>query len=101
MSNITKCVICGGRQYRLFRRGQYAYERCCTCRTVSSNPIPSADEIAAHYARKFAAGNYDLRRKYAERYNVVLKAFVDILSETVPMAHILAFLTSDALPAIA
>ena len=61
-------MVCGGIQDRRFRRGDYAYCRCSRCGLLASSPIPTAQQISAHYQAKFVSGNYETARRYEAEY---------------------------------
>jgi 2-polyprenyl-3-methyl-5-hydroxy-6-metoxy-1,4-benzoquinol methylase len=61
-------LVCGGIQDRRFRRGDYAYCRCSRCGLLASSPIPTAQQISAHYQAKFVSGNYETARRYEAEY---------------------------------
>jgi 2-polyprenyl-3-methyl-5-hydroxy-6-metoxy-1,4-benzoquinol methylase len=65
-------------QLPVFARGEYEYVRCCKCGTLSTNPIPDAKAIAAHYAAR--QKNYDVLLSHrAEVSRGVYCRFVDLL----------------------
>jgi SAM-dependent methyltransferase len=54
---------------------------------VSTSPIPSPEAIEDHYRRRFAKGNYELRRRYAEQYQLVDRQYLKILQPLVSAAR--------------
>ena len=53
------------------RKGEWSYSRCRDCGLLSSEPIPSPQQIEEHYRTKFHAGNYETLRRYASQYRHV------------------------------
>jgi SAM-dependent methyltransferase len=85
MAPASTCIVCAAPQYELFRHGDFAYARCERCGLVSSVPLPSEDEIIAHYAGKFAAGNYELSRRFLPQIRRVYRQFVDSLAALIDL----------------
>jgi 2-polyprenyl-3-methyl-5-hydroxy-6-metoxy-1,4-benzoquinol methylase len=61
----------------------HRYYRCAACGLVSTYPLPDASAIEAHYARKFASGNYELRRRYEQPYRAVNEQYLELLKKRV------------------
>ncbi|MBI3565181.1 MAG: class I SAM-dependent methyltransferase [Elusimicrobia bacterium] len=40
------------------------------------HPLPTADEIESHYAKKFESGNYEILRRFADSYRDVYREFL-------------------------
>jgi SAM-dependent methyltransferase len=66
-------------QRRMFRYEGHRYHRCPRCGLVSTYPVPDDATIEAHYARKFAAGNYELRRRFEQQYEIVDQQYLELL----------------------
>lgn len=79
----SSCLVCGNSRSRaLSTVGAFNFHRCSQCGLTSSRPIPSADEIEAHYRRKFTSGNYETARRFRREYRRIhhqLADFVRIL----------------------
>lgn len=73
------CCVCGAAQRRLFHYGGFEYWRCRACGLVSTYPLPDNATIEEHYAGKFAAGNYALRRRFEQEYQTVERQYLDLL----------------------
>jgi 2-polyprenyl-3-methyl-5-hydroxy-6-metoxy-1,4-benzoquinol methylase len=73
------CLVCGARQRLLFESRKYSYYRCESCGLVSTNPIPDAGAIAAHYEKNYADGNYAVLEQLSPDYLRVYEAYVPIL----------------------
>ena len=71
----TACAVCGGRQVLRFRYRGYRYHRCPACGLVSTWPLPTPQEVEAHYDRRHAEGNYQLLCQSADAY---LPVYVDL-----------------------
>jgi SAM-dependent methyltransferase len=57
------CPVCERTCWkREFRRLGWDYVRCSACGLRRLDPVPSEEELAAHYERRAAAGNYELRK---------------------------------------
>src|SRR2546426_10995694 len=55
----SACRVCGGRAARLqFEKGGKRFVRCAECGFMWLEPLPSPDELEAHYAWTYAAGPY-------------------------------------------
>ncbi len=67
------CIVCGATQNDRIRKGSWSYLRCSGCGLLSSDPIPSEQQIEEHYHTKFRAGNYATARRYAAEYRRVHK----------------------------
>jgi SAM-dependent methyltransferase len=68
------CIVCDSIQDiqdGKLRRGDWHYIRCGGCGLLSSDPIPSSQQIEEHYRAKFKNGNYETARRYAEQYRRV------------------------------
>src|ERR1700693_2250484 len=66
------CIVCGGLQNGAsMRKGQWSYLRCRSCGLLTSDPIPSSQQIEEHYRTKFHTGNYATLRRYATQYRHV------------------------------
>ncbi|MEY4948429.1 MAG: hypothetical protein RL698_640 [Pseudomonadota bacterium] len=53
------CLVCGGRASRpLFEKGGKRFLRCPACGFVRLEPLPTVEELAAHYAWTYAEGPY-------------------------------------------
>ena len=74
---LEECIVCSDRQYSMFSKGRFGYSRCCSCGLVTTNPIPSAQEIENHYRQKLQSGNYQLYLKDPSKYDRVYSGFVD------------------------
>jgi SAM-dependent methyltransferase len=62
------CIICGAACNGKLRKGEWSYLRCSRCGLLSSDPIPSHQQIELHYRTKFQKGNYEAARRYATPY---------------------------------
>ena len=74
-------------QRQMFRYMGYRYCRCPKCGLVSTYPVPDNATIEAHYARKFVAGNYELRRRFEQQYRTVDRQYLDLLQPSVHGSH--------------
>lgn len=81
------CCVCGTAQRRIFAYRGHRYHRCPRCGLVSTYPVPDDAAIAAHYARKFAAGNYELRRRFEQEYQPVERQYLDLLQPRLRAPH--------------
>jgi 2-polyprenyl-3-methyl-5-hydroxy-6-metoxy-1,4-benzoquinol methylase len=81
------CCVCGTAQRPLFRYRGHRYHRCPRCGLVSTWPVPDDATIAAHYARKFAAGNYELRRRFEQEYQAVERQYLELLQPRLRVPH--------------
>ena len=70
------CLVCHKKQQHIFAYQGFDYSRCRNCQLVSTYPLPSTETIEKHYAKRFAEGNYRLRRSDSERYKAVYDDFV-------------------------
>ena len=73
------CLVCGARQRFRFTYRAYRYYRCGACELVSTFPLPDEDMLERHYSQKYADGNYQLLREYANDYISVYRNFVAVL----------------------
>jgi 2-polyprenyl-3-methyl-5-hydroxy-6-metoxy-1,4-benzoquinol methylase len=78
----TSCLVCGVFQSHALYRGDFVYYRCSNCGLVSSAPIPTAEQIQAHYKSKFASGNYETARRYAVPYRRVHRQLANFVDPT-------------------
>lgn len=82
-----RCCVCGAVQRQMFPYGGYRYYRCPTCGLVSTYPVPDDATIEAHYARKFRAGNYELRRRFEQQYQTVDRQYCELLQAVVHVSR--------------
>lgn len=52
-------------------KGQWSYLRCGSCGLLTSDPIPTSQQIEDHYRTTFHTGNYETLRRYALQYRHV------------------------------
>jgi 2-polyprenyl-3-methyl-5-hydroxy-6-metoxy-1,4-benzoquinol methylase len=81
------CCVCGTVQRPLFRYRGFRYRRCPACGLVTTYPLPDNAAIEQHYAAKFAAGNYALRRRFEEEYQAVERQYLALLERRVQVAR--------------
>jgi len=81
------CCVCGTVQRPLFRYRGFRYWRCPTCGLVSTYPVPDNAAIEEHYAAKFTAGNYALRRRFEEEYQTVDRQYLSLLQRQVHVSR--------------
>jgi 2-polyprenyl-3-methyl-5-hydroxy-6-metoxy-1,4-benzoquinol methylase len=86
-STAEVCCVCGTAQPRIFRYCGHRYHRCPECGLVSTYPVPDDATIEAHYARKFNAGNYELRRRFEQRYQTVDRQYLELLRPCIKVPH--------------
>ncbi len=54
------CPVCRGAQWnRIYHRQGWEFVRCLTCKLVGIEPIPTDEQLEAHYASRFESGNYE------------------------------------------
>lgn len=83
-----KCVVCGTRNWRKkFKRLGTDFVECVRCNLVRMNPIPSAEQISAHYAEKFVKGNYALIQKYDKDYQIIYQQFLEFTLSCMDNPH--------------
>ena len=80
-STSIACVACGEPLSMSVRKGSYEYLICRRCGTAAMHPLPGDAEIVEHYRRGFAAGNYELLRRFAGRYEVVYRGFLEMIQQ--------------------
>jgi SAM-dependent methyltransferase len=57
---IMICPAChGDRWVPLFHRQGWDFVRCAACRLARLDPIPTDEQLAAHYGARFESGNYE------------------------------------------
>ena len=57
------CPVCEGTSWnREFRRLGWDFVRCRDCGLRRVDPVPTEEELSAHYERRAAAGNYELEK---------------------------------------
>jgi len=75
-----RCVICGSDTWqRTFRRLETNFVKCAICGLIRMDPLPSWEEISAHYAEKYKSGNYNLLRRYDSEYAIIYTQFLRFL----------------------
>jgi len=53
------CALCGSAAgQELFRKSDWAYVRCRECGLVSLRPMPTPEQLLAHYEESYRAGRY-------------------------------------------
>src|ERR1043165_1344824 len=53
------CALCGrAAGQELFRKSDWAYVRCRECGLVSLRPMPTPEQLLAHYEESYRAGRY-------------------------------------------
>lgn len=70
------CVICSGDLRAGAQKGRYSYWDCQRCGSAAMRPVPTDAEIENHYRAKFRDGNYELIRRFADRYREVYRGFL-------------------------
>jgi 2-polyprenyl-3-methyl-5-hydroxy-6-metoxy-1,4-benzoquinol methylase len=60
---VRKCPVCHGVEWRRkFRKQQFDFIECARCGLLRLDPLPTAEQLSAHYAARAAAGNYELSK---------------------------------------
>ena len=79
------CVVCGNRKWRAkFNKQGYGFVECAECGLMRLEPQPSLAELAAHYAGRARAGNYEPGTS-AERRHVDEQLFSYLLEKVAPL----------------
>lgn len=81
MGKIIICIVCRGKQKKVFRYQAFDYYRCQNCGLVSTHPIPTNRAIVSHYEDQARSGNYKLLLENRESYMTVYRQFLQILEE--------------------
>ena len=69
-----KCVACGVDNWRKkFNRLSADFVECTHCGLIRTEPLPSAEQISGHYAKKFVTGNYELLQRFDSDYEVIYR----------------------------
>lgn len=81
MRSECSCPTCHGRNWkRLYDRQGWKFVRCTTCGLVRLDPIPSEEQLAAHYGARFESGNYE-PSKASERLPTLRGIFEQIATQ--------------------
>ena len=76
---MTMGLVCPGCTSTIFtpfaQKGEFRYLRCRGCGLLAIDPMPSEEQIASHYGRKFQSGNYALARTFANEYLAVYRQY--------------------------
>jgi len=76
------CVTCHNEGWRyLYHRQGWDLVRCTTCGLVRLDPIPTDDQLAAHYGARFESGNYE-PSKAVERLPTLRGVFDEVAGRT-------------------
>lgn len=85
MSATFNCPVCGNGDWRRrFHKQGYDFVECEECSLTRLDPQPSLEALAAHYAERAKAGNYQ-PGKSLERKQVDEKLFAFLLKQTNPL----------------
>ncbi len=69
---MTACLVCGSDGMVAYStKGAWTYRRCESCGLLTLDPIPTAEQIEAHYRTNFERGNYALALRYMPFYRRV------------------------------
>jgi len=72
-----RCVVCDLESWRRkFHRLNTDFAQCTNCGLIRMDPIPSVEQISAHYAKQFATGNYALLQTYDSDYEAIYRQFL-------------------------
>jgi len=80
--SVVTCVTCHNEGWRyLYHRQGWDLVRCTTCGLVRLDPIPTDDQLAAHYGARFESGNYE-PSKAVERLPTLRGVFDEVAGRT-------------------
>lgn len=72
------CPVCSSSEWNLkFRKQDFDFVECDSCGLLRLDPIPTTEQLDAHYARRAASGNYTLES--ATRSITVAAGIVDFI----------------------
>jgi 2-polyprenyl-3-methyl-5-hydroxy-6-metoxy-1,4-benzoquinol methylase len=74
------CVTCQNEHWKhLYHRLNWDFVRCTTCGLVRLDPIPTDEQLAEHYGKRFESGNYE-PSKASERLPTLRGVFSEFAS---------------------
>jgi 2-polyprenyl-3-methyl-5-hydroxy-6-metoxy-1,4-benzoquinol methylase len=77
-STSVVCPTCHRQSWkRLYYRQGWTFVRCATCGLVRLDPIPTDEQLTAHYSARFESGNYE-PAKAAERLPTLRGVFDEV-----------------------
>jgi SAM-dependent methyltransferase len=85
IANRAACLVCGDGTWRLkFNKQGYDFVECTKCGFMRLEPQPSLADLAAHYAERAKAGNYQPGTSI-ERRHVDEQLFAYLLEQVAPL----------------
>ena len=79
-TSVVACVTCQNENWKhLYHRLNWDFVRCTTCGLVRLDPIPTDDQLAEHYGKRFESGNYE-PSKATERLPTLRGVFAEFAS---------------------